>query len=293
MATTQTERAATSESGGADTELLARLAGRVGSRACVRSGTAEPIGTSLREMIARVESWPTVEEAPQPGAAAPSISASTSWEALKRAFGSRYADCRLANFVCGGPEFDSLQDKEKRAAALARQQAAHDTLRRLAAHVYEHVNGGGNVVLYGPPGTGKDHLLVAVLRAAVAARFSATWINGQDLYGRLRDRIDSGVSEDALIREFCREDILVLSDPVPPKGSASDYSATMLYRIIDRRYREMKSTWISVNVAGANEAVGALTGPVFDRLLDNSVRVYCDWPSYRRARKPEWMNSLR
>lgn len=198
------------------------------------------------------------------------------WKGLTKSFGRRYAGCRLANFDRDG------QERE-------RQDAAVSVLTRLAENVRDHVSSGGNVILYGPPGTGKDHLLVAVLRAAVNVGCICEWINGQDLYGQFRDRIDTDTSEDRSVRQFCRCDVLAISDPVPPKGETSGYSATMLYRIVDRRYRELKSTWITVNVAEAEEASRALTGPVFDRLAENCVTVYCNWPSYRRARRPKWM----
>ena len=193
------------------------------------------------------------------------------WRALIRAIGLRYESCRLENFELSG-EFPA-------------QEAAVAQLRRLAGSVREHVKAGGNMILYGPPGTGKDHLLVAILRAAVFADLSVDWTNGQDLFGELRDRIDSDTPEERSVRRYCQADVLAISDPVPPKGQASGYSTTMLYRIVDRRYRELRSTWITVNVSDATEAARELSGPVFDRLSDNCVAVFCNWPSYRRLRR--------
>jgi DNA replication protein DnaC len=161
----------------------------------------------------------------------------------------------------------------------------------LASHVREHVQSGGNLILYGPPGTGKDHLLVALLRVAIMADLSAEWINGQDLFGEFRDRIDTDLSEERAVRKFCRADVLAISDPLPPRGSVSDYGATMLYRVIDRRYRGLRATWTTVNVADAAEAARELTGPIFDRLADNCVAVFCNWPSYRRTRRPAWLHT--
>jgi DNA replication protein DnaC len=193
------------------------------------------------------------------------------WRALIQAIGSRYESCRLENFELSG-EFPG-------------KAAAVEQLRRLAASVCEHVRAGGNMILYGPPGTGKDHLLVALLRAAIFADLSADWMNGQDLFGELRDRIGSDTSEERSVRKYCQADVLGISDPVPPRGQVSGYSATMLYRIVDRRYRELKSTWITVNVSDAAEATRELSGPVFDRLSDNCIAVFCNWPSYRRRGK--------
>lgn len=62
-----------------------------------------------------------------------------------------------------------------------------------------------------------------------------------------------------------------------------------LYRIIDGRYRQQKPTWFTVNVASAAEGEQQISGPVFDRMRDNAVAVFCNWPSYRQSNKPEWM----
>lgn len=231
-------------------------------------------------MAARLLSRPLPAPPPEPSDEQKlAARAAHRWKSLIASIGPRYETCRLANFerVAG--------DERKR------QDEAIAKLTELAKNVRTHVKSGGNLILYGSPGTGKDHLLVAMLRVAIKSDLSAEWINGQDLYGQLRDRIDTDKSEDRSVREFCRADILAISDPVPPKGETSSYSTTMLYRIIDRRYRELRSTWITVNVSDAAEATRELTGPIFDRLADNCVTVFCNWPSYRRARKPAWMGA--
>ena len=57
-------------------------------------------------------------------------------------FGSRYAGCRLDNFVVTCDE----------------QQKAVDALREYGKTFGQHYRNGEGVVLFGPPGTGKDHL---------------------------------------------------------------------------------------------------------------------------------------
>lgn len=200
------------------------------------------------------------------------------WRSLIKSVGDRYRTCRLENFELSAEE-----------AHRTNQQDALQRLGALRDHMREHVSSGGNVILYGPPGTGKDHLLVALLHCAIGCDFKVDWRNGQDLFGDFRDRIDTNRSEESSIRQYEMPHILAISDPVPPKGSASDFTTTMLYRIIDRRYRCLRSTWITANVAKADEARAELSGPIFDRLSDNCLAVFCNWPSYRRSRKPEWL----
>lgn len=202
----------------------------------------------------------------------------SNWENLIGRIGKRYAECSRKNFKLSTD-----------ADVAARQQAAIDLLDKLAQNFQQHLDSGGNLILYGPPGTGKDHLLVALLRFAVFGGCDVHWCNGQDLFGEFRDRIDGAGTEQDLIRRYCRPQILAISDPIQPKGEASAYATSMLYRIIDGRYRQQKPTWFTVNVASAAEGEQQISGPVFDRMRDNAVAVFCNWPSYRQSNKPEWM----
>ena len=200
------------------------------------------------------------------------------WELLIQDAGKRYAGCRLDNFTISTDP-----------AIATKQGIAIEALTKLVAHLDEHIESGGNVILYGPPGTGKDHLLFGLLREAVRRSVRVTWCNGQDLYGSFRDNIDSDDTEARLIRRYCESPVLAISDPVPPKGDVSNFAASMLYRIVDGRYRRRLGSWFTVNVATADEGSQLLSGPVFDRMRDNAVAVFCNWPSYRQTNKPKWM----
>lgn len=199
------------------------------------------------------------------------------WRRVIGRIGKRYADCSPKNFrISDDPE------------TAAKQRAAITTLKKLTENFPQHLESGGNVILYGPPGTGKDHLLVSLIRFAVFGGCDVAWCNGQDLFGAFRDRIDSRDSEEDLIRRYVSPEILAISDPVQPKGESSAYATSMLYRIIDGRYRQQKGTWFTVNVASAQEGEQAISGPVFDRMRDNAVTVFCNWPSYRQSNKPNF-----
>lgn len=191
--------------------------------------------------------------------------------------GKRYADASLDTFRVGDDEHTNkrLEVKRKVSSFLDQSDA--------------HIRSGGNVLVCGPPGTGKDHLLCAMLKQAIYDGHKVQWWNGQELFRQFRDQIDSDKSEGSLVASFLRADVLAISDPVPPKGNASEYAAHMLYQIVDARYRGMKSTWITANMAGKQEAQEALSAPIFDRLLDNAFTLFCNWPSYRQSRKPVWM----
>jgi DNA replication protein DnaC len=145
---------------------------------------------------------------------------------------------------------------------------------------------GEGLIFFGPVGTGKDHLAAAMLYlAATRHELRGRWINGQEWFGTMRDRMGEGQSEEGILRDLAQPAILAISDPIPPRRDPSPWNVEMLYRLIDRRYRLLKSTWVTLNVASLDEADNRLTAPVFDRLRESAHFIKCFWPSYREHQK--------
>lgn len=165
-------------------------------------------------------------------------------------------------------------------------RADHSAQKRVLKQLQEIdikilVEEGAGIILFGPVGTGKDHLQAAMLYKAAREGFSGKWINGQDWYGSLRDRIKDDRAEAELLASLTKPDILAISDPLPAKRELSGWNAEMLYCLVDRRYRNLKSTWITINATDEMDADQRLTSPVFDRLRDNAHIIRCFWDSFR------------
>jgi DNA replication protein DnaC len=167
------------------------------------------------------------------------------------------------------------------ADALACVHALADRLPELLAQ-------GRGIVLYGLVGTGKDHLLASLLYAAVGQRVARVdWVAGQDLFGAFRDRISADAREEDLLRQYAAPDVLAISDPIPPIGDPSAWNVLQLYRLLDRRYRSLRSTWVSLNAVSIEDADAKLSAPVFDRLREGAEMIPCFWPSFRERNTRE------
>lgn len=195
------------------------------------------------------------------------------WLRVATSMGRRYHSCRLDGFEFYG----SVEEQ-------ARQREVIDECRRLAVRLQTELDADSGLVLFGPPGTGKDHILAAMLRAACAGGRSVKWLNGLDFFGDMRDRMDSESPESTVIRDLAVPDILAISDPLPPWGPLTSFQAQTLFRVIDRRYRQEKPIWVTINVAGGAEAAERIGTAVVDRLKERALSVHCNWPSFR-ARK--------
>lgn len=165
---------------------------------------------------------------------------------------------------------------------LAEQKAVVARLRALLPTLTEFASQGRGMVFFGTVGTGKDHLLAAMLYGAVAAGLSVRWIDGQDLFRRFRDGIDKGESEESLIKELTGADVLAISD-VTPDAKDPTWQQGRLKAIIDRRYRELRGTWVTMNALSADDADAKLSAPVFDRLREGAELFRCFWPSHREG----------
>ena len=188
------------------------------------------------------------------------------WRDLRATLGTRYGNCFVQDFECGTEPTKAL---------------AVETIKKYLGGFAENFAAGRGLMLAGPSGTGKDHLMAAAMREAVRAGYSVHWINGLDFFGEMRDRIDADRPESDVIKKLARPDIFAISDPLPPWGPLTPFQAQVFFRVIDRRYRDQKPIWMTVNVHGKSEAVDRLGASIVDRLRHRAVVLSTHWESYR------------
>lgn len=193
------------------------------------------------------------------------------WDSVRRQFGDRYAT--------GLDAWEFHGSREER----QKQWQAVETIKDYALNLRANVNLGVGVVLYGPVGTGKDLMLAHLLRAACREGISAQWHNCADLYGRIRDNIDSERSEESLIRDLAGQHVLALSDVLPPFGDLTQFQSATLFRVLDRRYRHRQPIWATINIADGVEGASRMGIQLMERLKDGAAAVQCFWSSYRKA----------
>lgn len=145
---------------------------------------------------------------------------------------------------------------------------------------------GASLVLSGKPGTGKSHLCAAVIQSVMSADCWPQYVTCMDMVRMVRAtwRKDSDQSEgDVLDHLGDRIDLLVIDEIGMQYGT--DGEQTIIFDVLDRRYRERKPSILITNQdkAGFKEFVGER---IFDRMTEVARWVPFDWQSYRpTARK--------
>jgi len=124
----------------------------------------------------------------------------------------------------------------------------------------EAVLAGKSVFITGKAGSGKTHLAVALMNHWFAegmtnidgrpeqARGPAIFLPAVELFLEIKQTFDKGVeSEKAILHKYSEAPLLVIDDLGAER--VSDWSRTVLYMLIDRRYRYMKQTIVTSNLS--------------------------------------------
>ena len=173
-----------------------------------------------------------------------------------------------------GRTFDTyVADTDAKAAAVA-------TAREFVDNFEANLETGATLIFSGKPGTGKSHLASAILQALKPR--DVRYITCLDMVRAVRNswRRDSELSETEVLRYFEELDLLAIDEIGMQYGT--DGEQTVVFDVIDRRYREMRPLILLTNQGkdGLRQFVGDRS---YDRLRETSKWVSFDWDSYRPA----------
>lgn len=163
-------------------------------------------------------------------------------------------------------------------ADTAEKRHAVTAAREYAEQFDERSRRGQGLILAGKPGTGKSHLAAAILQATLPRQ--VRYVTCMDVIRAVRStwRRESERSETQVLRMLHDLDLLVIDEIGVQYGT--DGEQTILFDVLDGRYRDMKPTILITNQdrAGFTQFVGERT---FDRLVETCRWIAFDWESYR------------
>lgn len=182
-----------------------------------------------------------------------------------------------ARFI--GRSFDNFRADTKA------KETALNIAKEYAENFERNQKNGMGLIFSGLPGTGKSHLATAILQAIIP-KHCGLYITCMAMIRAVRGtwRKDSERSETEVLRTLCTTPLLVLDEIGVQYGT--DGEQTIIFDVLDRRYREMLPTILLTNQAkqGFKEYIGERS---FDRLVETSRWVAFDWDSYRATARKE------
>lgn len=181
---------------------------------------------------------------------------------------TRFERCTFDNFIAD-------TDEKRHALTVAREYAEDFA---------ENARRGATLIFSGKPGTGKSHLAGAILRTLLTN--DVRYITCMDMIRAVREtwRRNSEHSETKILNYFERLDLLVVDEVGMQYGTEGEQ--TILFDVLDRRYRELKPVVLLTNQDkdGFRGYVGDRT---YDRLRETCRWVAFDWPSHRPQARRE------
>lgn len=183
----------------------------------------------------------------------------------------RYTACRLDSYICNS-------EMQKKAITTA-QDYCNNFLKRRAA--------GEGLYIEGTIGTGKTHLAAAICYEVMKQGKQALFTTSNDLLLKIQSTYNNNrLSTDEVIQEYKTVSLLVIDDL--GKEKPTEWALSMLFNIIDHRYRAMLPIIITTNY-NESELINRLTlngdnttiKSIIDRLHQNTELITITGKSYR------------
>lgn len=147
--------------------------------------------------------------------------------------------------------------------------------KRYAANFKKCKSEGLGLLIYGQPGNGKTYMVSAIANELLKQFIPVVCVSISSLLSRIQQTYNKWgkEAESDIIRGLCNADLLIIDDLGTEK--ASDWSKSMIYNIVDSRYRSNLPLVITSNLdINPSERHGVLEEYYYER-TENRILEMC------------------
>lgn len=156
-------------------------------------------------------------------------------------------------------------------------------LKAASTRITEIITSGHNALLAGPPGTGKTQAATLLLKAAIAAGYTARLVNIGHAAMRVRagyDNHNAGDSEAELVERLTRPDLLVIDDIGAGEAGEGKLELRILYFTLEARQNTRRATILTSNLTA--QQVATFLGPrITNRLMPLETFAFAHGKNFR------------
>ncbi|MHC1683718.1 MAG: ATP-binding protein [Clostridiaceae bacterium] len=149
--------------------------------------------------------------------------------------------------------------------------------KRFVENFSECKKEGLGLIIYGQPGNGKTYLSSCIANELLSKSIPVICVSVNGLLSRIQETYNrwGKEAESDVIRGLCNADLLIIDDLGAEKKSANnDWSVSMIYNIIDSRYRSRLPLIITSNLnINPKESNGVLAEKYHNRTEDRILEM--------------------
>ncbi len=222
--------------------------------------------TDFRNFIGELKRKYQENQVPEDGKPATVASVPITLEELRIShFPERYKDASFDGYLFYGTD-----------AQKAAQRRLVECLRR-----------GLPVVMYGNNGTGKTHLAYASMRNQILQGKEAVYASLTDIIDEIKQGFSENIPTARIVDKYIGYDYLVIDEMDKSYGSTTEF--LNIFKIINGRYMTKRPT-VLISNASKDDVMEIVGKSSFERIAEDGVVAFMDWPSYRGKEFPkeEW-----
>ncbi|NCB03374.1 MAG: ATP-binding protein [Spirochaetia bacterium] len=155
---------------------------------------------------------------------------------------------------------------------------ADKNIREKQEYLIWKLREGVSLIMYGKNGTGKTRLAFASMRDKVLKGQSVKYMTASEFFDEIKLTFNNTIKVSDVLGKYLHYDNLFIDEVDKTYGTVTEFIA--LFRLIDKRYLDLKPTVLIANATKEN-VIDVIGRSSYERIVEDGTAILMDWESYR------------